>query len=855
MVQVLPQSDFGADLGATLGSGVSDALKLLVQAKAQSMKQSAAPPKPFNVFETQGLLKKTGLSPEVVNLLSGEELSSISNRANELLPQKGRDEAFLQASEEILNPQKGTEEQVTVREVPGLFSRGFQSGIAGRLAAISQGESKEDYEKRVGLQEEEGFLKDLLHSSSRLAADSPFYALGAAGGGALGSAVPGIGTAIGGGAGAFGLQSFLDSALKEYHDFVSEGGDLTFEEFLQRAGKVGKETATGAGEGALFGYLEGLQLLRKIPGIEKILKSKPGKALEKVGDVALTAGGLTAGSAALRGEAPTREDYAKNLALLGGFKFLNKGAKYGKQIYQDLKKSGLSPQDAASRLQEKSAQKGYDLDNPADAVRAVKEITAEATPQGDIVAETVQETPIESPRQVAEALAERPIQDYLEAEAKRKAAREKIPTEKEQAKRALAREQLKEVQAERTRVNNEIERINRTLEAPENPLSGAERGAKHLELFNKERESRDLTREIENLRSLAEKGKTPFREGDIKEAADKRVKELTRLAEQGVPEELSKVEEAFKKDRRHIDEALKIAAKEGSLPQGAYKDIYTRSLEPYQKAYKDQIKKVEQSIKEAPTPALKKELELLKKNLDINEAKLLKQKDKLDSLHNLKKPGSSLVKQVLKDLRKDIPEIQKDYVKALKKGDALASKVTPKLFKESAPYLKDAAKLSEPRTHQLSKKLGISAEQVKSTQNKAQSFAQEITDSLKTGKITPEILKKSKEFMLGGSPKVQAFKRGILLGGVQAAVEGMFDIKVPVTTLSFLLPGTTAQRASRAVGTWVFNLGKKLLKKGGTALERKRFQNAKSRSEQDKIVKELIAKKWKAARIKKVTRG
>lgn len=812
MVQIIPQSDLGQEIGSSLGQGLSQGANQLLSMKLQEMLSQKQNSKPFSVFETQKLLQSVGRDRDLVQSMPASSLNEITERANLYMPSLGRDQAFIQAQEDVFNPgkqqgipQTGLQVLQDARQEPKeslwqATKKGFESGIPGRVAAIASGEGEESFSKRTGLQKK-GWVRNLLHGLAKFGTDSPFYAGGGAAGAAAGTAVGGpVGAIVGGGAGALALPAMIESSLTEYQKFMDKGGKGTFGDFVKSAKQVGGDTTKAAGHGAILGPLSKFSLISKVPGGKKLLEMRGGRAAGKILDTGVQAGIFTSAVGATEGRIPSMDEYGQNLALFLGLDVLGNAGKYGKNVYSQLKKSGIMPERAGAMIKEKVVEKGYDLNNPKDVVRVVKDITAEQTRAGEIASETITETkqPVRSPRETAERLAERPIDEYLDRQRKAQERKDKPLTARETAKRETAQKESRVVKEKLDKVANDIEFLK---ERSESKISRQQRSMVELGLEQKQKEMSSLTKSYEDLKGISDKGRRPFRESEVREQANKRLEDLQKISLDPSSESSKKLEQDFLRDQKYVDQALKLSEK-GPLPQDTYKDLRIRSLEPYQKAYKDQINKVKRLIEESPSASLSRELDLLKRNLDINSAKITSQMDKINALSQLKKPGSSLVKQHLKNLRKDIKEFQKDFVKQVKREDALKVKVDQELSdrilkKRADPgqrTLKNSDSLSqkfskEPLDSQVnkeSKKMGVSRSKL---QNIVSKLKPEISDIIKEFKNDPSKgINKARQLY-----RKLPFKYQVAVGSLISA--GLSEAGVPYYVRFWFIPSNSIIRA------------------------------------------------------------
>ena len=201
------------------------------------------------------------------------------------------------------------------------FKRGGRAGVSGLLAGYKPEAPPED----------EGWGEFLASITGGLVSDAPaFWAGGEAGalaGGAIGSAIPGAGTVAGAGLGgvigAFTLPAFIKSSFGEYRDFAQKGGDLTFGEFLERSGRVAKETGkAGIIGAAMAGSGRFLPVMKKIPALNKILSTKLGAG---VAETAIEAGTLTGARSALERELPTLKGVVGDVFTVGAMRGVRKG--------------------------------------------------------------------------------------------------------------------------------------------------------------------------------------------------------------------------------------------------------------------------------------------------------------------------------------------------------------------------------------------------------------------------------------------------------------------------------------------------------------------------------------------------
>jgi len=212
------------------------------------------------------------------------------------------DQLILQSGKNLAPPAPKPEPG---RGVAGSFQRGLQSGVSG----IPFGGPPADVEN-------ETWYEHLAKLGGGVVSDLPAIMLGGEAGAIAGSSIPVIGTAVGGAMGAFMLPSLLNQSYQEYARYAKDGHDLTFGEFLSSAGRITKQTGKAGIMGAALGKAHKLlPYLREIPGMDKILNTRIGKA---TGEVAADIGALTGTQAVVEGEIPSGQDIADNAALVLG---------------------------------------------------------------------------------------------------------------------------------------------------------------------------------------------------------------------------------------------------------------------------------------------------------------------------------------------------------------------------------------------------------------------------------------------------------------------------------------------------------------------------------------------------------
>ena len=297
----------------------------------------------------------TSKSKDIFSKIANEQKAQLQTTQNAVPVQSILPE---QTANDLLLPEGF--EPIDLSETASAFKSGLGKSAGGiLLKPLYDIGSNAQKKERKGLE----YVAEVL---GEIIGDIPAFAAGAAIGGAaggsfgaaLGSVVPGIGTALGGaggtvvgaGAGAMALPRFIKESYKEYQDFVDKGGKLSFGEFVKAAGRVAKETGKSGAIGGLFGVFSSqlaktLPFISKIPKMDKILATKPGKfAVSGALDVAA----LTGAETAVNRELPTPEQVFENAAMLFAMKLGHGGLEKAKQF---TKKPLIEPKKTAQQRQ------------------------------------------------------------------------------------------------------------------------------------------------------------------------------------------------------------------------------------------------------------------------------------------------------------------------------------------------------------------------------------------------------------------------------------------------------------------------------------------------------------------------
>jgi hypothetical protein len=200
-----------------------------------------------------------------------------------------------------------------------------------------------------------------------IAGDLPAMFVGMVEGGAAGSVVaPGIGTAIGAGAGGFALPT----AMREFLVQNYEKGQITdFNDFWARSSALFLETGKSAVIGAATGGV-GAKVGAAAAGLAPAAKATAVGASE-------IATMVTVG-AALEGHVPSAEEFVEAAVFVGGLNALGAGTKVSRKLYKEYAKTGERPAEVAQRAQTEPGLKQELLSENIEPVAAkpAKEVAA-----------------------------------------------------------------------------------------------------------------------------------------------------------------------------------------------------------------------------------------------------------------------------------------------------------------------------------------------------------------------------------------------------------------------------------------------------------------------------------------------
>ena len=770
-------------------------------------------------YEEEGLDRQAAISKAIKKQRNPSELSS---------------DALYNAPEEEINIKEGLA-NASPEEQEGIFAageKGIQSSVAGRLTAILNGVPYDEYQKQTELKNP-GIMNKFAKEFGRfIIGNAPFVAaggtLGAEVGGAAGSLVGPFGAVagglIGGGGGALALPAALDTALEEYHKYKSNGGEKPFDAFIEGLAKTAESGIESGIQGATLGILgQSLPMLKQIPQLASLFEAPYlGKAAQKTAVGAVQATGILGSESLSKGKLPTSEEVVDTFTQILGFNMLGGLPEKAKEsVMNRIKKSGMPPDQVATQLKERLG------DKTADAKTIVREIVdITKSHQGpekqaaESIIKTLGEVKAPEPKETAKKLASRDIPEALDYERRVEESKNKPPTEKELAKRANAKEMAEELLGEKKFVEDDIKYLEE--QSSKGPKYNKELA--QVALKAKEKELQQLLIREMNLRAVAEKGVEPFSEEAFKEPIEKHMDELDKAAADPEGTTAQEWKAMFARDQKHVNDFAKILEK-GELPPPKSKDRYIKTLEVYQKAYDSMIDQMHKGIKERQetydslnkrtkqAKALKNEIDHLQRKLDIlaqnskiNESKIGKQKDKLSTLYELNKPGSAMTKQILKGMRKDIVDLQKEFIKhktELDKFEKKTEKTAKGKLKESAKLLKEYQETGNKNIlDKIAEENNVPVEEMRKFEEQTKADAKGIADHIAKGKpqdkaesLYDKSIKKVKNFGFNLPKNITYTLLGIW---IQEAIEEIIGYKPPFNIIAGSLPGSTPERYIRS---------------------------------------------------------
>jgi len=726
-MQVIPQSpSLGELLGGGISQGLSSGMQMginqLLKAKALQATQDFKNKQPIKANDFTSILKGSNVNESVVD---AKERGKLHNKFNELSAKYGRDVveqkfredpfAFINALKQesgdgssqgeygqlpqgqtslydklkgINNPTESFSKRVldaTVGQTEG-FKRGMAAGAAGKTQAITSGMPLEEYQKISKLDDKAGIKDNLMYYLGKFVSDSPLYLtggyLGAKGGAATGGLIGGgpgavMGGIIGGGAGAFALPTFVNSLLDEFMLHKAKGFKGSFEDYINSANKVVGESAHAGAEGVLFSILgEAVPAIKaSSPAMKKFFETSSLPALkEYVGKSTVQTLGLTGAEAAAKRKLPTTEDVLSTAAQVFGFNLMNVGQQKATNFIERVKRAENPKgfQDTMEQVKTASQEAGINEEKLAAGDKAeaqkfdrvVKDITdkykgkAKVRVPGEELTRESLEAKGKEIKGEAEQLSKAPLEEYLTEKPRKLSATEEMISEQAKGK----------IEA----LNDEIASAKESTRLFEERLKNYKLTENNRKLFEEkrienEKHLKDLQSNLKDLEYTARTGREAFSEVKTKEQAKAHMKELEKAAKD--PESFTGKDwkRMFDRDQKYIDSQIEILKRKGGKePIAPYLDRYLKELEVYNDMYRKSLEKLNakaESIRPKDKGPFERIRDKIKRNLAINEGKLVKHRDKLQSKEAVKN-GPALMRHYLKQLKADLPELKNSMIEA-----------------------------------------------------------------------------------------------------------------------------------------------------------------------------------------------
>ncbi len=493
---------------------------------------------------------------------------------------------------------------------------------------------------------------------------------------------------------------------------------------------------------------------------------------------------------------------------------------------------------------------------PKETLRTVEDLTKEYKPKIEVpkgISQAELEEMSKIRKEKAEELAKRPLEEYAKPK-------------KEYESPAQKAEKLK-ASKELIRVDNELKTMEENINKIEKALTTT-KSKKNIDLLNKAK--RNFEENIKNLKEerkiqeyISKKGREPFSYEKTLEEANKHNKQIKYAYDHPESLESQEIIKQFNRDQKYIEEALDILKKRKETPIAPYEDFYQKKLQTYNDSYKKMILELDKQINET-SGKIKKNLEGLrdkfKANLNINESKLIKHRDKLKTLKDIQQ-SNAFLKHELATLRNDIPIFEKDLIK-YKNILTPQEELTTEIFRKKIKELKKAPIESEKYWENFSKTTKIPQDEIKKAQKTAKNFTTEITSAInkaETQKSLDNYLnsikdKLVKEMMFYKTKTLPKLKKS-LLGAIvfevlQRQIEKSLGIKLPFSFLAYLTPGTRSIRFGATLFANAFRQIEKLaiLPK---YYERK-WEKTTSYNEKVKLIEEMKKSKLSNKQIKEI---
>lgn len=473
-------------------------------------------------------------------------------------------------------------------------------------------------------------------------------------------------------------------------------------------------------------------------------------------------------------------------------------------------------EEAASNLKGR----GVDLTKVAEGdAAAVKEFNKELKKTAEIYKEAEQfhaKDALKRRAETAEKLKESPLEKYY--------APKKEKGVKGQAAEELRTAPLKErVQA----LEPEVKQAYRQMLSSENALRNA-KGKATEDVLARLKANAEMNRlnhskmlnELRNTEFEIRNRKPPATTEELSAQIEKSFGELREGIKNPSAEKLQEARKKLQDDKDLIDMAQKLV-KRGEIPGPEAFDEYIKIHQQYNKAYGDLQKELSEFIKDNQTSAMTQQVDNARKLRDLvkdmqkaSEAKVVNQIDKRKSMRALDKPSGAFLRNMLKDLKKEIDAFQKQFFHVnniTHPGEAKVAKVAKEAIKTDIPAIaKDAAKATKNPTaeniQKVASETGLPAKDAKSFIEGLKEDAKVGANKVKNGTATEEDVRALLRKIMNRYHNLPYLKKsvvgGTVLGAVQALGEEYFGYKISTTqaTLAAAALGSYAGKGKVGVG-------------------------------------------------------
>lgn len=614
---------------------------------------------------------------------------------------------------------------------------------------------------------------------------------------------------------AFASQpfEFLSELGKLGRAGIGKLAGLSPEQMQEREAKLSSDIAAGEKATGIPNPLGGTSLsqaYRDITGGRSVAKTGTQRVLQQaaLGPIGLV-GGLAEEAARGLGVPEEYLPLANVTGLLSGGKLaagltgkvmdtIRKLPAF-KTVSTAAKASGVPSQAIVEETASNLQGRGVDLTKVAEGdSAAVNEFNKELKKTAEIYKESerfhAKET-LKRRAETAEKLKESPLEKYY--------APKEEPGVRAQASEELRTAPLKErVKA----LEPEVQHAYRQLLSSENALRNA-RGKATEDVLARLKANVEMNRlnhskmlnELRNTEFAIRNKKPPATTEEIGAQIEKSFAELREGIKEPTAEKLGKVREKLQKDKDVIEMAQKLV-KRGEIPGPEVFDEYIKIHQQYNKAYGDLQKELSEFIKDNQIAAMKQQVDNARKLRDLvkemqkaGEAKVVNQIDKRKAMRALDKPSGAFLRNMLKDLKKEIDAFQKQFFNvknATHPGEAKVGKVAKEAIKTDIPAIaKDAANATKnPTTENIQKivsETGLPAKDTKSFIEGLKADAKIGADKIKEGTATEADIHQMFKKIMDKYHKLPYFKKslvgGVVLGTIQGIGEQYFGYKVSAT--------------------------------------------------------------------------